>query len=379
MDRQHEPRALDFGKLNDMEAQEYDEEAALLDYISARQKQTIVESARWTGYSETHPIMQVLDIMRESTTILRKHSSILLVMGLIFAVPLSILLLSDVPLLFPVMDDFVRLMQLAAEQRFGQKSHRTGYRRLAEIVMSNVVDIPLSALFSPLLKAGVAYVVASTYIRKRVTLTEVLEIMQKIGVLLVQTFLWTCSVYLTFSSMFAALLWLASRISKASTIFTNASLLAVVFVGLTLVVGLAFVNVMCNLAYVVTILEGAHARQALVQSIRLLKGKFQVSLLLFLITNVNAALLDILFEFHIIQNADASLGHEKYWEAPLLVSMHSFVHLFDAIMVCVLYYICKGSEIESGGLHCVPDHHSRPNDLTEARSPVTVRSPFAVR
>lgn len=376
MDRQHEPTEPGIVRVETGDPQEDSDDEALLEYMSFRDKQARLESARWAGYSEEQPAMQVLDIMQEATTLLRRHNGILLTLGLTLAVPLSAILLSHVLLLLPFMEYLVRAVEFAAALRFKQHSHRAGYRRLAEIIMSNVVDIPFSALFSPLLKAGVAYVVASTYGRRRIELSDIVDILQKIWLLLMQTFMWTCSVYLTFASAFAALLWFASRADKASNLFGTVSLLAVTVVGLALAAGLAYTNVMCNLAYVVTALEGFHGKPALVQSIHLLKGRAEVAMLLFLVTNVNATLLDILFEFHIIRQTDASVVYDKYWEAPLLICMHSFVFLFDAIMISVLYYVCKSSSepLESGVLHPAVEHHlATSSELVEVSSPSAVR------
>ena len=345
MERHHEPRDLGMAEtVEPQEAHEDSDDEVLLEYVSNRDRQAKLESARWAGYDETQPAMQVLDIMQESTTLLRRYDVILLTLGLALAVPLSIILLSHVLLLLPFMNHLVKVVQYAAEDRFKQHSHRAGYRRLAEIIMSNVVDIPFSALFSPLLKAGVAYVVASTYGRKRITLSDVVGVLQKIWLLLMQTFMWTCSLYLIFASAFAILLWFASWAGKASNVFGTTSILAATLVGLALALGLAYTNVMCNLSYVVTALEGFHGKPALVHSYHLLQGRSEVALLLFLVTNVNATLLDILFEFHIIRSTNPQAKNDKYWEAPLLVCMHSFVFLFDAIMISVLYYVCKSSE-----------------------------------
>jgi len=368
MDRQHEPTEPGIERAGTADPHEEDsDDEALLEYMSFRGKQSRLESARWAGYSEDQPAMQVLDIMQESTTLLRRHNGILLTLGLALAVPLSAILLSHILLLLPFMEYLVRAVEFSAAQRFKQHSHRAGYRRLAEIIMSNVVDIPFSALFSPLLKAGVAYIVAATYGRRRLELAEIVDILQKIWLLLMQTFMWTCSVYLSFATAFAVLLWFAS---KASTLFGSFSLLAATIVGLALAAGLAYANVMCNLAYVVSALEGFHGKPALMQSINLLKGRAEVALLLFLVTNVNATLLDILFEFHIIRNADKSIVYDKYWEAPLLICMHSFVFLFDAIMISVLYYICKSSE-PPGVVHPGGEHHLvSSSELEDVRSPV---------
>ena len=366
------------------EEAEHDEELALNDYISFRDKQAKLESHRWAGYSESHSAVQVLDILQESTAILRKHNGVLLSVALALAVPLSTLLLSHVLLLFPLMEYLVRTVQSEAERRFHGQS---GHRRLAEIVMSNVVDIPFSALFSPLLKAGVAYVVATTYGRKKLRLADVFDNLQKTWSLLLQTFLCTFSVYLTFAFAFATVLWFASKINNDSiTFFGTIGLLIATLSGLALAMGLAFANVACNLSYVVSVLEGIQGREAMVQSVRLLRGKLVIAFLLFLVTNVNGTLLDILFEFHIIRG-DASIVYDKYWEAPLIVCMHSFVHLFDAIMVSVLYFICKSSEADNRVLHPAVEHCSSfVNDLADVRSPLergspmaTSKSPFAAR
>lgn len=379
-DRGRDPEAREVA-FERVDTQEDSDDEAILEYMSFREKQARLESSRWAGYDEDQPAMQVLDVMQESTTLLRRHNGILLTLGLALAVPLSAILLSHVLLLLPFMEYLVRAVELAAAQRFKQHSHRAGYRRLAEIIMSNVVDIPFSALFSPLLKAGVAYVVAATYGRRRLELQEIVDILQRIWLILMQTFMWTCSVYLTFASAFATLLWFASRADKASNLFGTVSLLAAFILGLALALGLAYASVICNLAYVVSALEGFHGKPALIQSMHLLKGRSEVALLLFLVTNVNATLLDILFEFHIIRTTDASIIYDKYWEAPLLVFMHSFVFLFDAIMISVLYYICKSSE-PPGSLRAPPhpaaEHPlASSSELAEVRSPLAGKSPKA--
>ncbi|XP_024383153.1 uncharacterized protein [Physcomitrium patens] len=369
MDREHEIKepVSDVVETVAPEPPEDSDDEALLEYFSYREKQAKLESARWAGYSEHQPAMQILDLLQESTTILRKYNVILLILGLCLAVPLSAILLSHVLLRLPFMDHWVKTVQFAAEQRFKQHSHRAGYRRLAEILMSNMVDIPFSALFSPLLKAGVAYVVAATYSRKRLELEEVVDVLQRIWLLLMQTFMWTCAVFLAFAAAFASLLWFASH---TGSIFGMTTFIVATMVGLVLAAGLAYANVMCNLAYVVTALEGSHGRPALVHSINLLKGRFEVALLLFLVTNVNATLLDVLFEFHIIRNTNPSAAHDKYWEAPLLVCMHSFVYLFDAIMVSVLYYLCKSSDSDNRSApHAVEDQAST-SELAEEKSPL---------
>lgn len=119
------------------------------------------------------------------------------------------------------------------------------------------------------------------------------------------------------------------------------------------------------------------------ESVRLLNGKLELVLLLFLVTNVNGTLLDVLFEFHVLRNGDAEVVYDKYWEAPLLVGMHAFVHLFDAIMVSVLYFMCKASAVPlsrlGGEMHLADANDSRNELMTEVRSPLSRGSHFGVR
>lgn len=345
MDHRHHVRPATTAEPGELKL---DEEAAL-----AELKQ--FDSTRWAGYSETHPGAQVLDILQESTTILRTHTSTLLSLALLLAVPVSSLLLSHALLRLPFIAQMVISLQLAAQARL----HPAGYRRLAEIVTSSIINVPFSALLSPLLKASVSYVVAATYARKKLKWGEIFKSLHKNALVLVQTLLWTCAMSFAFASAIAVLIGCASGLVVASV------------VAVAIAAGMAFASVVSNLAYVVSMLEGSSGREALVQSVGLLKGNLEVALLLFLVTNVNGTLLDVLFEFHVLRHGDAEILYDKYWEAPLLVGMHSFVHLFDAIMVSVLYFICKSTAI-GGDL----DADAADELLAEVRnSPVASRCP----
>jgi hypothetical protein len=329
------------------------------------------ECSRWRGYTELLPSLQLLDILQESTTLLRKHHSLLLALAMAVSVPLSAIVLSHVCLGLPFVQWLVRQVEefhnnatVVEDERNNNiiyynnpasAANRIALRRVAEILISNIVDIPFTAVFSPLLKAGVAYIVACSYGGKKPTAMEIWRLLQKLWLRLMQTFALSCSIFLAFAAAFAALLMYASRSGNTTTsssfIVIVAGTAASAIAAISLCVGFAFMSVLCSLAYVVTVLEGLHGGEALVKSLYYLRGKLQVAMLLFLVTNVNGTLLDILFEFHIIASTDPSTDNllSKLWEAPLLVFMHSFVYLFDAIMISVFYYICKsaGGSLES--------------------------------
>jgi hypothetical protein len=199
---------------------------------------------------------------------------------------------------------------------------------------------------------------------------EIWEMLQKFWLRLMQTFAWSCSIFLLLAFVFAAILMYASSAGNTSSFVVTVGIAAAVIAAITLCIGFVFVSVLSSLAYVVTVLEGLHGAEALVKSLYYLTGKMHVALLLFLVTNVNGTLLDILFEFHIIASTDPSTENllSKLWEAPLLVFMHSFVYLFDAIMMSVFYYICKSEDSEN-----LESHHlaAEEDGSTELDSLVT--------
>jgi len=315
-------------------------------YYPRRQE---TECHRWSGYSETLPSLQLLDVLQESTTLLRKHNGLLGALAVVVSVPLSAIVLSHVLLGFPFIQWLVREVEAMAQKNFHNFGNQIVFRRIAEILISNIVNIPFTAIFSPLLKAGVAYIVACTYGGKKPTATEIWEMLQKFWLRLMQTFAWSCSIFLLLAFVFAAILMYASSAGNTSSFVVTVGIAAAVIAAITLCIGFVFVSVLSSLAYVVTVLEGLHGAEALVKSLYYLTGKMHVALLLFLVTNVNGTLLDILFEFHIIASTDPSTENllSKLWEAPLLVFMHSFVYLFDAIMMSVFYYICKSEDSEN--------------------------------
>jgi hypothetical protein len=110
--------------------------------------------------------------------------------------------------------------------------------------------------------------------------------------------------------------------------------------------------VVCNLAGVIAVLEEFYVFQALLRSVKLIKGHIQVGLMLFLCSAIGLAFVEGLFE-HRVKTLSYGDGSSRIWEGPLLVLMYSFVVLIDSMMSAVFYFTCRSScgEVgtESGG------------------------------
>lgn len=105
-----------------MDLRENDEEAGL--------KQSLkVVPDRWAGYSGTNPGLQLLDILQESTTILRKHDGVLMTLAFLLAIPVSSLLLSHILLRIPFLEHTVIFLQARLGRNWGTENWRRRFCR----------------------------------------------------------------------------------------------------------------------------------------------------------------------------------------------------------------------------------------------------------
>lgn len=105
--------------------------------------------------------------------------------------------------------------------------------------------------------------------------------------------------------------------------------------GVPFCVAFAHVMVVGNLARVLSVLEGGCSGfDSLLKARSLIEGRRQTALVMALLSNMGLRLVECLFEFRMCHGI-------SLWEGPLLVSMYSYVLVFDTTMNAVFYYACK--------------------------------------
>ena len=111
--------------------------------------------------------------------------------------------------------------------------------------------------------------------------------------------------------------------------------------------------IVCNLAGVISVLENRSGVEALLRSMRLMRGQTHAGLMIFLGSTIGLAFVEGLFE-HRVKTLSYGDGSSRIWEAPLLVLMYSFVVLVDSMMSAVFYFTCRSSSIQK--ISIVEDH-----------------------
>ncbi|XP_042494648.1 uncharacterized protein LOC122073967 [Macadamia integrifolia] len=292
--------------------------------------------------------MNALEILRETIRILRYDSSPFMVIAAILICPVSAVLLSHVLIDESIVKRLtIRLLLVARSTGLPLKPYiKQWCQRLAEMALVAAFSFPIYITFSLLSKAAVVYSVDCTYCRKRFDLSKFFSIIIKIWKRLISTYIWACMVIVGCLALFLVLIVVVCNIFSVIGFQSDLIVYPAVMVGLLFSVVFANAIIICNLAFVISVLEDISGPQALLRSSILIQGQTQVGLLLFLISTAGTTFVEGLFE-HRVKTVSYGDGSSRIWEGPLLVMMHSFVALIDSMMSAVFYFICRSSSLEA--------------------------------
>lgn len=291
--------------------------------------------------------LTALEILRETVRILRFNSTAFLTVAAVFICPVSAIFLSNVFVNHFKVEKLALWFQLVAESIGLPKGHfaRSGFHKLSESVLSFAFCFPFYITLLLFSKAIVVYSVALTYASKKLLVEFFFTMLRKIWKHLVLTYLWNCVTIL--GCIVISLLLVVVSVNAIIFLGVPSGWATYVVLGEGVIFSLLFAHAMiiCNLATVVSILEDYYGVRAFFRSMFLIKERTQVGLWIFLGTCIATAFVEGLFD-HRVKTLSYGDGSSRIWEGPLLVIMHSFVILIDAMMSCIFYFTCKGSTSE---------------------------------
>ena len=296
--------------------------------------------------------MGALDVMRESVTLIRANSSTFMSMMMVLICPVSFLLLSRVYVLRHVTDIFTgALSQVASSAGFLHYLSlvETLYKSLSQALVSYMLAAPIVMTMWLLAKSSVVLVVASTLFdnkRKKMGPQPMFALVSagaRAWKRALITYLWSCSIVLGFALVGSLMFLFAVAVLHALQF--SADLIFLTELGFGILYSLVFAHLMVlgNFAITTSILEELCGFPALITSFHLLKGKIQVALSIFFISMVISGIVENLYQYRVMGIPPSNYAittESRMWEGPLLVLMHSFLMLLDAVMGCVLYISC---------------------------------------
>ncbi|XP_057948005.1 uncharacterized protein LOC131143742 [Malania oleifera] len=294
--------------------------------------------------------MNALEILRETVRILRFNSWAFMGIAALLICPVSAVLLSNVLVDQSIVKRLtIRLLLLARASGLPLRPFiKQSCYRFSEMALSTVLCFPLFITLLLLSKAAVVYSVDCTYSRKKFDSSKFFAIIAKIWKRLVSTYLWVCMVVIGCLTLFLVLLVAVCCAFSLIGFPSDINVYPALMVGMVFSVVFANAIMICNIAFVISVLEDVSGPKALLRSGGLIKGQTQVGLFIFLGSTIGMAFVEGLFE-HRVKTLSYGDGSSRIWEGPLLVIMYSFVVLIDSMMSAVFYFSCRSFSMGASG------------------------------
>ncbi|KAH7433716.1 hypothetical protein KP509_07G082600 [Ceratopteris richardii] len=296
-------------------------------------------------------ISNILDIMRETSTLLRMNIYTLLWIMFTLILPVSAVLLSA-----------PWLLQQLRHIRIHLKAYLDLLAAALGILDSLLFEHLLSALFTRvvsyclsfpvfftcwlLAKAFIIFTVSATYTNRKPSV----QLFKAMAPKLYKRLLYTYS----FLGLFAILIFitiplmLSTFIAMAKGIQLSARMMIIIEMGMGIGSSVLLANalVCADVATVVSVLEESVGAGAVGRAMNLTKGKIQTALWLALVTVAAMAMVETLFQSRVIGVEGGRYqitAGTRLWEAPLLICMHAFILLYHSIMITVFYFSCRSA------------------------------------
>ncbi|XP_010939057.1 uncharacterized protein [Elaeis guineensis] len=316
------------------------------------------------------PPMNALEILRETVRILRADPSTFMTILALLIFPVSTALLSNTLIDATAVGAVSRRLVFLAVTSGLPLTHflKQMCHHLAGTVVSSAFCFPLLLTFLLLARASIVYSVACFYAGKKVVALEFFGTMRRIWRRLVFTYLWVCVSISGCLALFLALLVVVCNAFSGLGYPPEIVVYPALFTVLVFSMVYAHTIIVCNLASVISVLEDVLGPQALVRSVRLIKGQTQAGLLIFLGSTIGMAFVEGLFE-HRVKTLSYGDGSSRLWEGPLLVLMYSFVVLADYMMSAVFYFTCRSSSMQvlNGDDHSLEELGNISIELVDAK------------
>ncbi|KAL3721445.1 hypothetical protein ACJRO7_033874 [Eucalyptus globulus] len=299
-----------------------------------------------------------LGVYREASEIIVKWRKIFAQITLTLILPLCIIFLAhslvSQLLSFNILDHEITQNDIREED--------TNYRDLSPMLENEWVAFwfvrlgyfVLVFIFSLLSTAAVVYTVACVYASKQITFKKIISVMPRVWKRLMVTFFWCFAFFFGYNNVAVGLLMVWLVMVRQFAVGPALGIAVAVILLILSVVGLVYITMICQMASVISVLEDAYGRKAMVKSKRLLKDKMGLSVWCFLGVLVYSVLFQALSEILVFFDF-VPIG-VKFGIGLICLMLLSMLVLFDMVVQTVIYFVCKSYHGENIDISCLSDH-----------------------
>ncbi|XP_056694308.1 uncharacterized protein [Spinacia oleracea] len=300
-------------------------------------------------------------ICKESTNIIFRWSKIFTKITLTLIIPLSCISLAN-----DGFSTFIsgKIINNADTLEYIPQGTPT-YNKISNMISSEwttfwlikLVYLLFLLIFSLLSTSAVVYTVACIYTGKDITFKKIMSVVPKVWKRLIITFLWNFGIIFVYNfvwlviSFFVFVIWFL-------LFFPNGNLIGKIASSILLIIyllGFTYINVIWQLASVVSVLEDTYGIQAMKKSKNLIKGKMGIATAMFLVFTFCLVGIQILFEQSEVIDLTVGIGG-KICYGILCLMMLTLLFLFGLVVQTVIYFVCKSYHHENIDKSTLADH-----------------------
>ncbi|KAK9162522.1 hypothetical protein Syun_003424 [Stephania yunnanensis] len=295
-------------------------------------------------------------IYKEAYKVILSSKKIFSQITLVLAIPLSFIFLAHLYISDILFSKIIRGEEALEYTRV----HSRLYNRINSQISSEVAALWLFKavyfvfflILSLLSTAAIVYTIACLYTAKEVTFKRVMNIVPKVWKRLIITFLWNFLIMFGYNfAAIAVLVMFAAFLGKQAFVFV------LVFMIILYLIGFVYINVVWQLASVVSVLEDMYGIQAMKKSKALIKGKMMVAIAIYLKLLLSVLGVQVVFQKVVFSTRGGSLGIlNKLSYGVVLMSVLALLILYAFVIQTVIYFVCKSYHHESIDKSCLSDH-----------------------
>ncbi|OWM76371.1 uncharacterized protein LOC116210950 [Punica granatum] len=237
----------------------------------------------------------------------------------------------------------------------------------AIILAIKFVYFTIVLILSLFATSAVIYTVACVYNSIDVPFKKVMRVVPRAWMRLIVTFLWLFLLIVVYNLIFVALFCLCFLFGHVV-----ATVLAVILV-IAYFVGIVYLTIVGELAFVVSVLEHVYGRKAMSKSKALLRGKLWSVFFFLLLLGLCFGLVQFGFEFTVAVGVVIKSVALRIVAGVIFWFVLALGTLIGLVALTVIYFVCKSYHHENLDMSIVTDHlqvYSKARDVQLERSQV---------
>ncbi|XP_075483185.1 uncharacterized protein LOC142523316 [Primulina tabacum] len=295
-------------------------------------------------------------ILQESYNIVISWRKIFSQVMLVLILPLSFIYLAQIQITQLLIAKISTNEETLERTPVGTRS----YDRISSIISSEWIEIllfkigylPFFLILALLSTSAVVYTIACIYTAKEITFKKVMSVVPKVWKRLMVTFL--CNFVIVFAYNIVAVVIAVFLILLLQHSKSVGGILLLFYL-IIYTVGLFYINMIWQLASVVSVLEESYGLNAMAKSRSLIKGKMGVCVAIFFVLCLCLVGVEAVFKIFVVMAYEKGLGYRVGLGIGCL-SLISILMLFALVMQTIIYFVCKSYHHENIDKSALTNH-----------------------